>query len=374
MAHALVRNLPGNDRAGRPICSLHRTGRRLIDTLLTHETIPTPVPRGSRQDRPWMPKTVLVTPAALGFLHGAAMVERAEQAGARIVRLSSDRLSGLPDQYRDAKTTMAVVVASPSRRKPQPIPPSADWRFDLAEGCPAHCQYCYLAGSLPGPPIVRAYANLPEILAELPPLLGQGTITSRSDARRHEGTTFECSCYTDPLAIEPVTGSLSAAIRHFGAWDADVQLRFTTKFGNVETLLDLPHRGRTRIRFSLNARSAERYEGGAPRMNRRLAALRAVAGAGYPVGITVAPILPLPDWQAEYDALLADVADKSKTVLVGWYPGSSLPMDEAERTRKLTKFGTGKWVLPRVEMAALRAHMTEALARHLPMARLLYWT
>jgi spore photoproduct lyase len=346
-------------------------------------------------DSPWIPARVLVTPAALRFEHGDAMVERAAALGAEIVRLSADRLSGLPDTYRDAKRTLAVVVASPSRRRPQPIPPSADWRFDLAEGCPAHCQYCYLAGSLGGPPIVRAYANLPEILAELPPLLGQGTITSRSEARRDEGTTFECSCYTDPLAIEPITGSLAAVIRYFGAWEAPTQLRFTTKFDAVEPLLDLPHHGRTRIRFSLNARGAERFEGGAPRMDRRLRALRAVALAGYPVGITVAPILPLPDWREEYDRLLADVAealdgiatpdlsaelithrftDKSKTVLNGWYPGSKLPMDESERTRKLTKFGTGKWVLPRDEMAAMRGFMTDSLHRRLPDARVLYWT
>jgi spore photoproduct lyase len=338
---------------------------------------------------------VLVTPAALRFAHGDAMVERAAAAGATILRLPADRLSGLPDSYRDAKTTMAVVVASPSRRKPQPIPPSADWRFDLAEGCPAHCQYCYLAGSLAGPPIIRAYANLPEILAELPPLLGQGTVTSRQDARRGEGTTFECSCYTDPLAIEPLTGSLEACIRHFGAWNAAVQLRFTTKFDAVEPLLALPHAGRTRIRFSLNSHAAERYEGGAPRMDRRLAALRAVALAGYPVGITVAPLLPLADWRNEYDCLLAGVAealegtpqpdltaelithrftDKSKAVLGGWYPGSDLPMEEAERTRKLTKFGSGKWVLRREEMGEMRAFMTDALARRLPQARLLYWT
>ncbi|RZM32543.1 MAG: radical SAM protein, partial [Sphingomonas sp.] len=37
---------------------------------------------------------------------------------------------------------------------------------------------------------------------------------------------------------------------HFGAWEADVQLRFTTKFDAVEPLLDLDldHRGRTRMR------------------------------------------------------------------------------------------------------------------------------
>ncbi|MGI4746225.1 MAG: spore photoproduct lyase family protein [Janthinobacterium lividum] len=346
-------------------------------------------------DRNWIPKRVLVTPAALGFAHGNAMVERAAAAGAEIVRLSADRLSGLPDSYRDAKSTMAVVVASPSRRKPQPIPPSADWRFDLAEGCPAHCQYCYLAGSLSGPPIVRAYANLPEILGELTPLLGAGTITSRSEHRAAEGTTFECSCYTDPLGIEHLTGSLAACISHFGMWDAPVQLRFTTKFDAVEPLLSLPHHGRTRIRFSLNSKAGERYEGGAPRMVRRLAALRAVAQAGYPVGLTIAPILPLPGWRLEYDQLLADVAealdgiptsdltvelithrftDKSKSVLTGWYPGTSLPLDEADRTRKLTKFGTGKWVLPRAEMTTMRGVITDALAQRLPEARTLYWT
>lgn len=349
--------------------------------------------------RPWTPKRLLVTPSALQWPAGAAMAERAGALGAEIVRLPADRLTGLPDAYRDAKTTMAVVVASPARRRLQPIPPSADWRFDLAEGCPAHCSYCYLAGSLAGPPIIRAYANLPEILAELPAAVGQGRVTSRSAGRAHEGTTFECSCYTDPLSIEHLTGHLAACITRFGAWDppghAPVQLRFTTKFDAVLPLLGLAHNRRTRIRFSVNARAAERHEGGAPRMAARLAALRAVAEAGYPVGLTVAPILRVPDWQAAYDRLFADVAlaldgvsgldltaelithrftPKSKGVLEGWYPGSPLEMDEAQRSRKLTKFGSIKWVFPKEQMAEMRASLEASLAHRLPAARLLYWT
>ena len=323
------------------------------------------------------------------------MAERAAALGAEVVRLKSDRLTGLPDQYRDAKRTLAIVTASPSRRRLQPIPPSADWRFDLAEGCPAHCSYCYLAGSLAGPPIIRAYANLPEILAELPPAVGQGRVTSASTARAAEGTTFECSCYTDPLSIEHLTGHLAACITRFGAWEAPVQLRFTTKFDAVAPLLDLPHNGRTRVRFSVNAREAERHEGGAPRMPQRLAALRAMAMAGYPVGLTVAPILRLPDWADSYDRLFADVATalegvpgvdltaelithrftpKSKDVLAGWYPGSALEMDEAQRSRKTTKFGSIKYVFPREEMTAMRAAIEGSLARRLPGARALYWT
>ena len=341
---------------------------------------------------------MLVTPSALAWPAGNAIVERAASLGSEIVRLGSDRLSGLPDSYRDAKTTLAVINASPSRRRLQPIPPSADWRFDLAEGCPAHCSYCYLAGSLAGPPIIRAYANLPEILAELPAAVGQGGVTSVSSARAGEGTTFECSCYTDPLSIEHLTGHLATCISHFGQWDAagaGVQLRFTTKFDAVGPLLGLAHNRRTRIRFSVNATAAERHEGGAPRIKARLAALRAVAEAGYPVGLTVAPIMRLPDWGDAYDRLFADVAEalagvagldltaelithrftpKSKAVLAGWYPGSPLEMDEGLRARKMTKFGSTKWVFPRQQMVEMRETIEASLARRLPAVRLLYWT
>ena len=344
---------------------------------------------------PWRPRVVLATPSALGWSEGAAIVERAAALGAEVVKLRSDRLTGLPDAYRDAKRTLAVVTASPSRRRLQPIPPSADWRFDLAEGCPAHCAYCYLAGSLAGPPIIRVYANLAEILAELPAAAGHGAVTSASAARAHEGTTFECSCYTDPLALEHLTGYLAACITTFGEWDAPVQLRFTTKFDAVEPLLALSHKGRTRVRFSVNAREAERHEGGAPRMPQRLAALRAMATAGYPVGLTVAPILRLPNWMEAYDRLFADVADslrdvpgvdltielithrftpKSKDVLAGWYPGSTLEMNEALRSRKTTKFGSVKYVFPRDEMLAMRTAIETSIVRWLPDAKRLYWT
>ena len=177
------------------------------------------------QPRLWVPKQVLITPSAKRIPHGAAMAERAAVLGSEVVELPADRLTGLPQRYVDAKRTLAVVVAPPSTRRPQPIPPSADWRFDLAAGCPAHCQYCYLAGSLGGPPITRAYANLDEILDGLPAVLGQGRITSKQEARAAEGTTYEASCYTDPLGIEHLTGSLAECVRRFGAWDAPVQLR-----------------------------------------------------------------------------------------------------------------------------------------------------
>lgn len=369
-------------------------------TLNITEEASSPIVVRRQPSRLWRPRRVLVTPAALDHAHGRQIVARAENLGLPVERLKSNRLTGLRDEnprraYTQAKSTLAVVTAPPTKLKLQPIPPSADWRFDLAEGCPAHCQYCYLAGSLSGPPVTRVYANLDTILGSLENYLGQGDVTSTTLARVAEGTTFEASCYTDPLGIEHLTGSLSAAIRHFGAWEAPVQLRFTTKFAAVEPLLGLPHRGRTRVRFSVNAAAAAHYEGGTAPLADRLAAMGALAGAGYPIGLTIAPILPVEEWREAYDALLRDAAEVladvrepdltvelithrftpgSKTVLEGWYPGSDLPMREAERTRKLTKFGSVKYVFPGDLMKTMRAHLTERIAVRLPTARILYWT
>ncbi len=357
-------------------------------------------PLADRLPLSWRPKRLIVTRSALGFAHGRGIVARAAALGVPVTELPGDRLNlALPDDprraYAEAKTTLAVVVAPPSKRRLQPIAPSADWRVDLAEGCPAHCSYCYLAGSLKGPPITRAYANLDEIFAVLPAHLGQGRITSRSAARAYEGTTFEASCYTDPLALEPLTGSLSAAIAWFGAWEADAQLRFTTKFADVAPLLSLEHKGRTRMRASINPRAFARFEGGTDPVAARLLALGRMARAGYPVGLTIAPIIAADGWEEAYATLIDDAAAAladiptldltvelithrynpgSKAVLESWYPGSALDMSGDRRTTKRTKFGTEKQVYDADTMRALRRFFEERITAALPAARILYWT
>ena len=354
--------------------------------------------------RQWKPKRVLVTASAQHEDHGRAIVARCEAAGVTDIQLlSGDRLPPLRgdtarETYATAKSTLAVVTSSASKRKLQRIPPSADWSFSLAEGCPAHCQYCYLAASLSGPPITRVYADLPRILANLDDYMGRGNVTTGTSDRDEEGTTFEASCYTDPLGIEHVTGSLATTIEHFGSHDfgGPVQLRFTTKYDDVEPLLALPHAGRTRVRFSVNSDDvACRFEGGTASMPARLRALRRMAEAGYPVGLTIAPIMPIDDWQSSYGTLLDDVATalddipdvdltvecithrftpRSKDVLLDWYPRTKLEMDEELRSIKRGKYGSVKHVYPRPVMRQLRSWFEERISKQLPDARLLYWT
>ena len=344
-------------------------------------------PGGLTGERRWRPRRVLISRSARNWVHGLAMAERCTALGLPVVELANDRLSFGELGYAEAKSTLAIVVAPPGKLKLQPIAPSADWRLDLAEGCPAHCSYCYLAGSLKGPPVTRAYANLPEIFGAATRHLGRGHVTSRSAKRAHEGTTYEASCYTDPLGIEHLTGSLAATIAQFGAWGADAQLRFTTKFDAVGPLLDIAHNGHTRMRVSLNPAAFARFEGGTAKVAARIAGMRRMALAGYKIGLTIAPIIAAAGWQAAYGGLIRDVAAAladapngdltielithrysatSKTVLESWYPGSALDMSPTNRAEKRTKFGSIKHVYDRPTMTALRAWFEKAIADRLP--------
>ena len=358
----------------------------------------------------WMPKRVLFTPDALNEPFGQQIYERVSALNLPIEVMKTNRLTGLRgaderETYRLAKNTLAVVNAPPSALRLQPIPPSADWQMNLAEGCPAHCQYCYLAGSLQGPPVVRTYANLPTMLAHT--VTYEGTYPpnkSWQTSDQNRPTTFEVSCYTDVLGIEHLTGSLAECIRYYGTRE-NAELRFVTKYDQVDGLLDLPHNGHTRARFSLNAETVvRRIEGGTASLEARLRALRKLAlprnmgGGGYPVGVVLAPIMPIPNWREAYTDLLdriyaaldygtnADVLDLnvelishrftpgSKDILLQWYPNTSLDMDEAPRAQKRNKFGGTKYVYHPTDMQELKRFFYDEWAKRFAKAPILYWT
>jgi spore photoproduct lyase len=341
----------------------------------------------------WMPKRVVFTPDALEKPYGQKIYERTKSLNLNVEVLKSNRITGLRgaterETYKIAKSTMAVVTAPPSAFNLRPIPPSADWQFHLAEGCPAHCQYCYLAGSLQGPPAIRVFANLPEIL--------ENTIKYE---RLNQITSFEASCYTDPLSLEHLTGGLEETINFFST-RPNSHLRFVTKFDAVGPLLKLDHHGKTRFRCSLNAEPvSRRLEGGTPGVAKRINALRQMAlpkehnGGGYPIGIVLAPIMPIPDWQIHYSKLLDDVSQNldfecdltfelithrftpgSKDVLMEWYPNTSLDFDEASRAVKKNKFGGTKFVYVKPLMLELKQFMEREIKSRFPKARILYWT
>lgn len=236
--------------------------------------------------------------------------------------------------------------------------------------------------------MIRSFANPPQILQNL-----------AAYERPGQATSFEVSCYTDPLGIEHLTGSLAECIRYFGIRE-QAHLRWVSKFDAVDGLLDLPHNGQTCCRTSVNAAPISRsFEGGTATVVNRLQALRKLAlppsqgGGGYPVGVVIAPIMPIENWQFHYHRLLDEISTAldfecdltfelishrftpgSKEVLNSWYPGSKLEMDEASRSVKRNKFGGRKYVYDSNTMKALRRFFERQLSQRFPQAQILYWT
>lgn len=337
----------------------------------------------------WMPKRVLLTPAALELPWGRAIADRVESLGIETTRLSANRIvgpRGASDRqsYAWAKSTLAVVVAPKGQFRLQPIPPSADYQFHLAQGCPAHCQYCYLAGSLSGAPVIKAYANLPEILENL-----------RRYKADQQPTSFEVSCYTDPLGIEHLTGSLRRCIEWFGVNGDSEQcsLRWVSKFAAVDDLIGLDHGGNTQCRFSMNASVATGLmEGGTAKSDQRIAACRRLADDGYPIGLVIAPIMPVDNWRYAYTELLDRIEEQlghtsvtfelithrftpgSKAVLQSWYPKTKLDLDESVRDQKRNKFGGVKYVYPKELMRTMKDWFYTEIQSRFPAGEILYWT
>ncbi|MGB3800039.1 MAG: spore photoproduct lyase family protein [Lewinella sp.] len=351
-------------------------------------TFPAAPESPGRSARLWKPKHVYFTADAYREPHGIRIAERLRALGLEYEVMKANRLPKLggnttAETYRKAKNTLAVVNAPPSAFRLTPIPPSADWQFHLAKGCPAHCQYCYLAGSLPGAPVTRVYANLDAILENNADYIDPDK----------KLTTFEASCYTDPLGIEHLTGSISRAIEWFGG-QPEARLRWVTKYDAVEPLLNLQHNGQTRCRISLNADwVTRRIEAGTADLEARLHAMRRLGQAGYRVGAVLAPLMPFDGWRDGYADMLARLREAldfevdltfelithrftpgSKDILLEWYPKTQLDFDEERRSKKRNKFGSFKYVYPKEQMTELKGWFNQEIEARFPEAEVLYFT
>jgi spore photoproduct lyase len=334
------------------------------------------------------PARVFFEPQALQYPLGDQLHRKFQELGIEIrITGSHNRVTGIPgesyqDKYQEAKRTLVVGIRKGGDF--QTSKPSADYQLPLVTGCPGHCQYCYLNTNLGLRNYIRIYVNIDEILARAAQYIaaGEGRIVS-----------FDGSCTSDPLPVEPWTGALSRTISFF-AEQPHGYFRLVTKFANVDGLLSIPHNNRTRIRFSINTEYViSQFERAVGSLRRRIEAATKVARASYPMGFIIGPIMLYDRWQDEYQALLTKLDEqlkptpadltfelithrftaKAKTVISQAYPDNTLPMDESNRQFRWGQFGYGKYVYPKEAMSELRSFLTDEISQRFPQAHIDYF-
>ena len=169
-----------------------------------------------------------------------------------------------------------------------------------AYGCPFDCAWCYLKGTFrfhptKTKPVFKDYAKielhtrrfLEEV--ETPEILNTGEI---ADSLMGEGLEVPFSKFIIPMFEEQN--------RH--------KVLFVTKSDNIKHLLEINPHNQAIISFSLNADGvAKRWENGAPSVDRRIEAGRKLSETGYEVRIRVDPMVPIPEWEKCYTALVDQI-------------------------------------------------------------------
>ncbi len=264
--------------------------------------------------------------------------------------------------------------------------PSAHYQLPLVTGCEGICEYCYLNTQLGKKPYTRIYVNVEEILEQAAVLIQQ---------RQPNITLFEAAATSDPVAVEPYSGSLARAIEFFSGQEFG-RLRFVTKFTGIDSLVKLDHGGHTRIRYSINSDKVIRsYEHRTPSLSQRMQALSQIIEAGYPSGVIIAPVILTEGWQEDYRGALDDLArhinykpgmdftfevithrftSRARSNILDVFPHTDLPMDEkTDRKYKYGQFGYGKYVYDDNIIIEMKAFFMEEIARLFPQATIDYF-
>jgi spore photoproduct lyase-like protein len=160
----------------------------------------------------------------------------------------------------------------------------AAWRIHAQDGCLHRCHYCALGG------LLTVMVNVEDYIAQLDMLI-----------QAHPAQdTYLIDDAADVLCLEPELGFLGPLIEHFGQREDDKYLLIHTKSANVDWMLDLDHRGRTVLVWTLSgATQARELEPRTGTMQQRVRAAAKLQQAGYPVRFKFKPIIPIVGWRRD---------------------------------------------------------------------------
>ncbi|MDR1630603.1 MAG: spore photoproduct lyase [Oscillospiraceae bacterium] len=324
---------------------------------------------------------VYYEPAALDFELGRMLQEKYKDLPWVLVE-SHNRIPELTaaENKEFPKLKRHLIVGLRKTHNYVPNHKVSDWLVPFtSSGCSAMCLYCYLVCNYNKCAYLRLFVNRGQMLERL----------LKKSRAAPVPQTFEIGSNSDLVLENVITENLPYIIEHF-AREGRGSLTFPTKFDMVEPLLHLDHRGKTIFRMSVNPEDIiRRVELGTSPLGARIRALNDIAGAGYPVGLLIAPIILLPDWKRLYHDLIARLADELsprvkqgsliEIILMTYsyvqdaintdaFPNAVPLLDRATMTGR----GRGKYCYRNDVRAEVEAFLREELAACLPDMPILY--
>lgn len=161
-----------------------------------------------------------------------------------------------------------------------------------SSGCIAMCMYCYLVCNYNKCAYLRLFVNREMMLDKI----------IKTANKYEKDLVFEIGSNSDLILENTITNNLVWTIENFNLKKG--KLTFPTKFDMVEPILNLEHKGKVIIRMSLNPEEIiNKIEFGTSRLLDRIRGINELAEAGYEIGILIAPIVLVQNWEMIYEKL-----------------------------------------------------------------------
>jgi len=168
-----------------------------------------------------------------------------------------------------------------------------------SSGCSAMCLYCYLVCNYNKCSYLRIFVNREQMLSKLI------KTSNQNDAE----LTYEIGSNSDLVLENTITNNLEWTIENFGKNERGY-ITLPTKFDMIDSLLNVKHKGRTIIRMSINPQEIiTKVEFGTSALINRVKALNKLKEAGYKIGILIAPVILLENWETLYKELFSILSE-----------------------------------------------------------------
>ncbi len=194
-----------------------------------------------------------------------------------------------------------LVIATRKTHKYVPNHKVSDFLVPYtSSGCIAMCMYCYLVCNYNKCAYLRLFVNREYMLDKI----------KKTADKAEKNLVFEIGSNSDLILENTITGNLEWTIENFKNQNKGM-LTFPTKFDMVDPILNLNHNRKIIVRMSVNPEDIiNKIEFGTSRLSGRLDAINKLVEAGYIVGILIAPIILVENWQELYEKLLQQLSEK----------------------------------------------------------------
>lgn len=163
-----------------------------------------------------------------------------------------------------------------------------------SSGCTAMCMYCYLVCNYNKCAYLRLFVNREEMLEKI----------IRTAEKSDKNLTFEIGSNSDLVLENTITNNLKWTIENFATTNKGF-LTFPTKFDMIDDLIPLKHNGKIIVRMSVNPEEIiNKVEFGTSRLKNRVEAINKLKSAGYKLGILIAPVVLVENWQKLYSEMI----------------------------------------------------------------------